>query len=92
MDNNIDVISSINYNTSSLIEQTKKDVEQKQSAGDIAEATIMADNASVINSALSTNDVDMDAVNAAKQLLADGLLDSDENIASAAAWIAELGI
>ncbi len=92
MDNNIDIISSIDYNAGSVLDQTKKAAQQQCEIEDIADTTIMADNAAVINAALEADTADMEAVNAAKQLLADGLLDTNENIASAANRIAELGI
>ena len=92
MNNNIDIINSINYNVASVADQTKKAAQQQLEIADIADTTIMADNSSVINNALNADEVDMEAVNAAKQLLADGLLDSEESIASAANRIAELGI
>ena len=92
MNNNIDIISSINYNAGNILDQTKKAAQQQRSIEDIADTTIKADNAATINAALETDAVDMEAVNAAKQLLAAGLLDSDENIALAADRIAELGI
>ncbi len=92
MDNNIDIISSIDYNAGNILDQTKKDVQQQRTIEDIADTTIKADNAAVINAALEADAADMEAVNAARQLLADGLLDTDENIASAANRIAELGI
>ena len=92
MDNNIDIISSIDYNAGNILDQTKKAAQQQREIEDIADTTIMADNAAVINAALEADAADIEAVNAAKQLLADGLLDTDENIASAANRIAELGI
>ena len=92
MDNNIDIISNINYNTGNQIEQAKTTAQQQRLIEDIADTTVMADNAAVINAALEADTVNMEAVNAAKQLIADGLLNSDENIASAAGRIAELGI
>jgi hypothetical protein len=92
MDNNIDIISSINYTAGNILDQTKKAAQQQGAIEDIADTSIKADNAAVINAALKADAVDMEAVNAAKLLLAEGLLDSDENIASAANRIAELGI
>ena len=92
MDNNIDIISSLSYNTDNIVDQTKKAAPQQQAIEDIADTTIKADNAAVINAALEEDTADMEAVNAAKQLLADGLLDTNENIESAANRIAELGI
>ncbi len=92
MNNNIDIISSIDYNAGNTLDQTKKAAQQQRAIEDIADTTIKADNAAVINAALEADAADMEAVNAARQLLADGLLDTDENIASAANRIAELGI
>jgi hypothetical protein len=91
MTNNIDIINSINYNAGNIADQTKKAAQQQQ-IEDIADTTIKADNAALINMAMEAGGVDMDAVNAAKQLIADGLLDTNENVASAANRIAQLGI
>ena len=50
--NNIDIISSINYNAGNILDQAKKAAPQQQPLEDIADTTIKADNAAAINAAL----------------------------------------
>ena len=90
MDNSIDIISNINHNNNIVDQNNKSSVERKQIV-DVSDTTVKQQHASVINKALEIQ-ADLDAVEKARLLIEQGLLDTPENIQAAADRMMEFGI
>jgi hypothetical protein len=90
---NINMINNITPNTpGSGLEPSKKTDPTGPEPTDTSDATVRSEYASIINKALETEELDLLAVQKAKEALDAGLIDTPENVRDAADNILRYGI
>lgn len=90
---NINMINNITPNTpGSGLEPSKKTDPVESEPVDTSDATVRSEYASIINKSLETEELDLQAVQEAKEALDAGLIDTPENAKDAADNILRYGI
>ncbi len=90
---NINMINNITPNTpGSGLEPSKKTDPVEPEPTDTSDATVRSEYASIINKALETEELDLQAVQKAQEALDAGLIDTPENAKDAADNILRYGI
>ena len=90
---NINMINNITPNTpGSGLEPSKKTDTTGSEPTDTSDATVRSEYASIINKALETEEIDLQAVLEAQEALDAGLIDTPENVRDAADNILRDGI
>ena len=90
---NIDMINNITPNIAgSGLEPSKKADPAGPEPTDTSDATVRSEYASIINKALETEELDLQAVREAQEALDAGLIDTPENVREAADNILRYGI